>query len=1024
MILFLLAVQFCKAQQFQGFAFNRITTSDGKGLASNLVQCLYQDTRGYIWVGTANGLQRFDGGKFVYFATAAKNGSEPLPYAPVGQIIGLDSTRLLISFYTLREFGIFNTADFSYHKLQLKTKKVVQPRSDFFLWKSQMGEVFLHVSRLGLLRLDLLKMSFVDDQTISFPKGWIPTSIGAYEDVINKRIWLPCDSGLCVYDRASKQVWSRHFNPNKLAILNNERIQDGITTVYIDQKRRFWIVGWPKWGGGGQQVYCLDSTGAAYLNADTTGIRTGPVGYTEFHHFYETRNHGFWVYGAGILFNYDRNLQKFDYIASGTEQIGISYETIYQVMEDRDGSLWFATDRGLFFTPVGTESYALVNLIFGNKKEPVSVTDILELPNEDIWIASWGTGIKIIDKFFRPKTCDVYRQPPPASWDPASKWATKLTWSLCRERLTGHIWIGCNSGVLLIYDPEKKTTRFLQPAEAGGSTIRYIAEDRAGRIWLGTQSGKLICYENGQFRIVQEIGTIIYKIFVDKQGWIWLATHEKGLYAVHPVSGKVIQHYTANMTSNRLYSNTGSDIEQLNDSIIVYGAGVLNFVNKWTGRVSWLSYEDGLPSNNVYRLRMDKKGYLWIITSSGLCRFNPMNNHITPYGRKDGILVSEQTSVADLVCNNGNLIFGGSNNVLLFDPGIFSNNKPPSNVSITDFKIFNEFLPVDSLLAKPVLKLNHNQNSVSIYFSSLSFTERDKLTYYYKMEGIDKNWIKADQGYFANYSLLPPGKYTFSVYCENLEGVRSSGITSFDIQIKPPFWRTGWFISSLIFLVLLVIYDLHNARVKRLLAVEKLRNKVARDLHDDMGSTLSTINILASMAKTKMNTDAVKTSEYLGKISENSQRMMEAMDDIVWSIKPSNDSMQRITSRMREFATHVLEAKGMDLEFHVAEDVQDAKLNMEMRRDFFLVFKEALNNAAKYSKASRVSVNVSITGKRIILSVKDDGVGFDMQKNSGAAFGGNGMGNMKKRAESMNGTLTILSTPGAGTEVILRVPER
>ena len=121
-------------------------------------------------------------------------------------------------------------------------------------------------------------------------------------------------------------------------------------------------------------------------------------------------------------------------------------------------------------------------------------------------------------------------------------------------------------------------------------------------------------------------------------------------------------------------------------------------------------------------------------------------------------------------------------------------------------------------------------------------------------------------------------------------------------------------------------------RVQRLLAVEKLRTRVARDLHDDMGSTLSTINILSAMAKSKMNTDAVKTTEYLAKITDNSQRMMDAMDDIVWSIKPSNDSMQKIVARMREFATNVLEPKDIALEFHIDEQVYDIKLNMEARR--------------------------------------------------------------------------------------------
>ena len=466
-----------------------------------------------------------------------------------------------------------------------------------------------------------------------------------------------------------------------------------------------------------------------------------------------------------------------------------------------------------------------------------------------------------------------------------------------------------------------------------------------------------------------------------------------------------------------MFSNTGTDIEQLENNKIVFGAGALHFIDKKDGSVSILQYEDGLPSNTVARLRTDEKGFLWIITTSGLCRYNPENNHITPYGRKDGVVLAEQTIVADYATKNDNILFAGSNALLMFNPAILSATQQPPDVTITDFKLFNQYLPVDSLMRNSQIKLNYDENSMSIYFASLSYRQRDKLTYYYKMQGIDKEWIKADRSYFANYSLLPPGKYTFKIYCENIEGWRSNKTTELSIYIKPQFWRTWWFLSTLLFIVALIIYEVHELRVNKLLAVETLRHRVARDLHDDMGSTLSTINILSSMAKSRINEDAVKTNEYLIKISEYSERMMDAMDDIVWSIKPSNDSMQKVTARMREFATNVLEAKEIDFDFVVGEHVNDVKLDMEARRDFFLVFKEAVNNAAKYSKAKKVLIRLTMQNKNLQLVVKDDGAGFNP-----AEADGNGLGNMQKRAENMNGNVTIKSFIGEGTMVRLSIP--
>ncbi len=1008
---------FCHVVQAQqGFAFTRITTADGLGLANNVVRSLYQDDKGFIWVGTDNGLQRFDGSKFIKFNPDYQTGADRLPVTSVAQIIPFEG-KLMLSMLSIREFGLFDPSTFAYKKIALQTSGALPPRAEFHLWKDSHGEIYMNVLRYGILRYDKTKNVFADFHLFKFPKDWKPNLSAVYEDVQKQQLWFGTDSGLLIYDRKTKTSWTRYNNPKKLPLLNNTKINERITQVYIDQQRRTWIFSWPTWGKGGQYRFCYDSTGTRFLHADTVGLQEGLSGYAEYNDLYETKDGNLWVYGGGALYSYDKNTKRFYYnkAKEGLYDIGIDYDYVYQVMQDKDGGVWIATDKGLYFTSYGNSNYNLVNLIF---KPATSITDILELPNGEIWFSSWGGGIVSIDKNLKRIDNFVYHHKPPANWKPSVGEAEKLTWSLCRQSSTGNILIGCNGGALLIHDPVKKTTQYTIPPECNNSTIRYIADDKKGNIWLGTQGGRLIRWSNDKYTVVHDIGTIIYKIFFDKQGWLWLATHEKGLIAIDPASGKVIQTYTANNKNNALFSNTGGDIEQLNDSIIVYGAGALNFINKKTGKIRILSFEDGLPSNTVERVRMDKTGFLWIITSNGLCRYNPQNDRVTPYSRKDGIVLAEQTKAADFETQDGYIVFGGSNAVLMFHPKVFSNNQPPPDVTITDFKLFNQFIPVDSLIKHPEIRLKHNQNSISLYFASLSFMQRDKLTYYYKMEGIDNDWVKADRFYFVNYSLLTPGHYTFKVYCENIEGMRSRNITEIHIHIKPPFWQTWWFSTSLLFVLALLAYVVHDLRVKRLLAVEKLRNRVARDLHDDMGSTLSTINILSAMAKTKMQSDVVKTTEYLGKISDNSQRMMEAMDDIVWSIKPSNDNMQKVAARMREFATSVLEAKDIELDFSVDEDVYDLKLNMEARRDFFLVFKEAVNNAAKYSRAEKVWIRITVENRKLNMLIKDNGVGFDVAN----ADNGNGLGNMRKRADGLNGTINLRSKQGEGTEVNVNVP--
>lgn len=339
------------------------------------------------------------------------------------------------------------------------------------------------------------------------------------------------------------------------------------------------------------------------------------------------------------------------------------------------------------------------------------------------------------------------------------------------------------------------------------------------------------------------------------------------------------------------------------------------------------------------------------------------------------------------------------------------------HVIITDFKVFNQPLPVDSLLKLRTIELPSDRNTFSISFALTGTPQPDTLVYYYKLDGAEKDWVQAQKPITVNYTLLQPGGYTFLVKAQNKKGTIITGITKLPIVIRIPFWLSWWFILLGCLLFIAVIYYFHRQSINRILAIEAIRQKVARDLHDDMGSTLSTINILSTMAKNKLGEDPVKASEFLTMISDNSSRMMEAMDDIVWSINPANDSMEKIVARMRGFATEVLEAKDIDLTFTASGDVQSIHLDMEQRRDFFLIYKEAINNIAKYAHCKKVTISLTYSQQKLLLSIEDDGIGFEVA----AADDGNGLNNMRKRSENLGGDFIIESKPGNGTTVRLQI---
>ena len=312
-------------QAQQGFAFTRFSTADGSGLASNMVCCVYQDEKGFIWVGTANGLQRFDGSKFIEFSSNKKGGDE-MPHADIFQIVSSDSGKLILAMRGINELGLFDPSDFSYKKIRVQTAVPLPPRAEFRVWKTADGNIYMTVLRFGILQYDKKNNVFVEAKQFSIPKGWNVYLTAVYDDVQKKQLWFGSDSGLCVYDRASKQTWYRGNNPHKIAVLDHKLLRDNITQVYIDSKRRMWVFGWPEWNVYKQFKFCFDSAGN-FLNADTTGLNTGSSGFTAYDHFYETKEKDLWIYGAGVLYNYDTFTKRFQLNkgSAGNENISINY---------------------------------------------------------------------------------------------------------------------------------------------------------------------------------------------------------------------------------------------------------------------------------------------------------------------------------------------------------------------------------------------------------------------------------------------------------------------------------------------------------------------------------------------------------------------------------------------------------------------------------------------------------------------------------------------------------------------------
>jgi nitrate/nitrite-specific signal transduction histidine kinase len=267
------------------------------------------------------------------------------------------------------------------------------------------------------------------------------------------------------------------------------------------------------------------------------------------------------------------------------------------------------------------------------------------------------------------------------------------------------------------------------------------------------------------------------------------------------------------------------------------------------------------------------------------------------------------------------------------------------------------------------LVFNHSQNTFSFSFAALNYTHPEKNKYAYKLEPFDKEWIYTDASQrVATYTNLSPGEYTFKVKGSNNDGVWNETPTNLKITITPPFWQTAWFKGLLVAIAIAIAYVFYRYRVGQILLLQRIRNKIAADLHDDIGSTLNTIALYSDLAKKQ----SAQRDRALDMIGESARKIIDSMSDIVWMINPKNDSFDKIIFRMRSLTHDLLRTKKIDCQFKYDETLNEISLPMGMRRNIYLIFKEALNNMIKYSNATRASVKMLHESKNVILLISDN----------------------------------------------------
>jgi two-component sensor histidine kinase len=360
--------------------------------------------------------------------------------------------------------------------------------------------------------------------------------------------------------------------------------------------------------------------------------------------------------------------------------------------------------------------------------------------------------------------------------------------------------------------------------------------------------------------------------------------------------------------------------------------------------------------------------------------------------------------------SNGSLWFGNDHGLMRLDPLPEERSQPPP-VTISEFKVRGVRHTLSALGETEFsgLSLPANQNQLEVGFTGLEFRAGKKLTYQYQLEGAENNWSPATTERTVNYASLSPGSYRFLVRAINSEGLVSAKPASLAFTIVPPIWQRNWFRVLAVLLFASILYAIYRYRVEQLLAVERIRARIATDLHDDIGSTLSQISILSEVASRDI--DEPKSIDSLQEIAGLSRQSMEAMSDIVWAIDPEQDRVEQLAHRMRRFASDLSTTDGVRVHFQGPTEEKSLEIETDMRRQIFLIFKESLHNALRHSGCQNIDVNFQASEGRLILTIQDDGCGFDPAR----ARLGLGLISIEQRAGLLGGKAEIISAPGRGT---------
>jgi signal transduction histidine kinase/ligand-binding sensor domain-containing protein len=913
--------------RYDGYRFKKFrhNPADSNSIPDNTIKSICEDGKGNIWLATNAGLCRYDPAKNVFLRFALQRNSND-----VRKIIMCDKMSLIVQYLTT--FSVIDIHTLKESSVDFKTDDL-----KFSYWqglhsmtKDTRGNIFTANSRDGFIyvwRYDSIQRRFMGFKRLPVDKSWQEKEILSFFIDSRNTCWI--------------------------AIINAEIIMYPLSENVIES-------------------ILLEPKSIPNTTSD----------------FYEDRDGNIWIMSKAGLRIYNHNTGKTSRYFHDNAPGAISADVIQSVIQDRTGTIWIGTSNGLNkVNPLQSKFRHLVAdhppALFNN-----FVLGIYQEKNNQVRI----------DYDFRKQYYSMFdsrnnsiRHYPIQSY-PYADYIIEA----------------------LVKNPGRLNESKLKKSIAGLIKNGSLFIDSGGNPWYNTGYWVM----DLKTRKVWSLQFLIEYSQTNGDG-IWMATNGDGLVCFNTRSRSMIKFSSGASKSNSISSNdiTCFVFEDNNDMWIGTKGGGLNYFNSREKTFQHYTEDEGLCNNSIYCMVKDDHGRLWIGTSYGLSCFDPAMKKFRNYFRSDGLVNSEYNRHSACKLADGTVMMGGMNGIDYFHPDSLMDNAIPPQVHVTDFKVFDK-----SISPAKNLSLAHNENFITVEFAAMDFSNPSRNKFMCKLEGADRDWLLLENRNSTTYTYLKPGSYRFLVKGANSDGVWNEKPAVYHFDILPPWYQTVWFrIMAGLFLlgaVLLAVrfYTKRKLEKQRLLlekqkAVEGERMRISTELHDDIGGELSAIRLLS-----EMNVANITPEQQLTKISSSSGELVQKMNEIVWALNVNNDSLQGLIAYLRRYGVKYLDDLGIDCEFKQPDKIPAIEVDGVTRRNVFLLVKETLNNVVKHAGATDVQVTVAVDNElRIVIHDNGKGIADNMLQNGS----GNGLRNMQQRVRELKGSLEIKNHEGTTVQFFI-----